>query len=112
MEVAYEEELFYRQAHLARLPRRANQYADFYQRFEYSPEEGNAVLRIAADSNYCARNHNGEYVFAGQYADFPDMRFYDEIRRDGTPQKGENEMHVVGYCTLTDSSVYKWASRA
>lgn len=67
-------------------------YADFAGKFEYSG--GGAQVRISADSNY-ALYINGEFVFAGQYADFPHYKVYDEIDISGLCREGENEIFVT-----------------
>ena len=69
-------------------------YADFAGKFEYSG--GGAQVRISADSNY-ALYINGEFVFAGQYADFPHYKVYDKIDISGLCRKGENEIFVTAW---------------
>lgn len=67
-------------------------YADFADKFEYSG--GGAQARISADSNY-ALYINGEFVFAGQYADFPHWKIYDEIDVSEFCHEGENSVFVT-----------------
>ena len=67
-------------------------YGDFRDTFEYS--EGSACLRISADSNYAVWI-NGRFVFAGQYADFPHFKVYDEIDIAPFCRPGENTLDVT-----------------
>ncbi len=81
-----------------------NLYADFVDVFMCKGT--NAKIRIAADSHY-ALYVNDKYVYASQYPDDMLERVYDELDISEYVNIGENRLHVVGYCTLTDSSVYK-----
>lgn len=56
---------------------RVNQYADFIVNFAAEKGKG-MVLHISADTNY-AVYVNGEYVYSGQYPDYPHYKIYDEL---------------------------------
>lgn len=92
----------------AELPE-TNAYAFFEALFDYIPSNGRAILRISADSQY-AVSINGEMVGAGQYADYPEYKIFDEY--DVTPflLEGKNRLHITGYYAGTDSSVYRKGS--
>lgn len=81
-----------------------NVYANFYA--EFNASGGDARLLICADSHY-AVYINGRYVYASQFADDPGERVYDELDIREYVRTGENELRVAGYCTRTDSSVYR-----
>ena len=81
-----------------------NVYANFYERFVSAG--GGARLLVCADSHY-AVYVNGQYAYAAQYADDPGLRVYDELDISSLVRPGENELRVAGYCTRTDSSVYR-----
>ena len=71
-------------------------YGEFKAVFPY--REGRTELKVSADSEY-AVFVNGEFVYAGQYADFPWYKIHDTI--DLTPylKAGENEcVFWVWYC--------------
>lgn len=66
-------------------------YGEFLDKFEYTG--GDAALKISADSNY-AVYINGEYVFSGQYPDFPHYKVYDEIDITRYCRPGENRLAI------------------
>ena len=66
---------------------RKDDYAEFITPFSYSGEK--TVLKISADSEY-AVFINGEYVYSGQYSDFPWYKVRDEIDITEYLKKGEN----------------------
>ena len=54
-----------------------NAYVVFTQQFSYTPGKNRAILRISADSQYEVVI-NGDRVGAGQYADYPEYKVFDE----------------------------------
>ncbi|MDY2880747.1 MAG: hypothetical protein SOT34_07420 [Candidatus Borkfalkiaceae bacterium] len=71
-------------------------YGEFVSEFEYVG--GNVHLEISADSDY-AVFVNGTFVYAGQYADFPWYKIYDEIDIGKYVAKGGNRVSVwTWYC--------------
>ena len=85
-------------------PVKENTYALFKGEFDY--QGGEIRLLIAADSHY-AVYLNGEYVYSQQFADDEGRRVYDVIDICKYVKTGKNDLLIGGYCTLTDSSVYK-----
>lgn len=85
-------------------PADVNTYALFKGEFEY--QSGDVRLLIAADSHY-AVYVNGTYIYSAQFADDEGRRVYDVIDISEHAKAGRNELLIGGYCTLTDSSVYK-----
>ncbi|MBR3928767.1 MAG: hypothetical protein IKJ65_07185 [Clostridia bacterium] len=85
-------------------PVQVNTYALFKGEFAY--KGGDIRLLIAADSHY-AIYVNGEYVYSAQFADDEGRRVYDIVDLSEYVQNGNNDLVIGGYCTLTDSSVYK-----
>ena len=85
-------------------PVKENTYALFKGEFDY--QGGEIRLLIAADSHY-AVYLNGEYVYSQQFADDEGRRVYDVIDLSESVRPGKNDLLIGGYCTLTDSSVYK-----
>ena len=76
----------------AEIDGKPNAYADFVLDFE-----GNrAVARICASTDY-ALYLNGDFVSAGQYASYPEKKYYDELTLDVRP--GKNRLAIVGYCS-------------
>lgn len=67
-------------------------YCDFLDHFTF--EEGNATVRISADTNY-ALFVNGVLVQSGQYADFPYDKVYDEFDITQYCRKGKNVIAVT-----------------
>ncbi len=81
-----------------------NTYALFKGEFEC--QGGDIRLLIAADSHY-AIYVNGRYLYSAQFADDEGRRVYDVIDLSEYVRRGSNDLLIGGYCTLTDSSVYK-----
>lgn len=77
---------------------REDVYGEFRQEF---PNVEQAVLRISADSEYAVYLNN-EYIYSGQYADFPWYKIHDDI--DLTPylKKDKREINdlriIVWFC--------------
>lgn len=73
-----------------------NTYGEFVSEFEYSG--GKIYLEISADSEY-AVFVNDTFVYAGQYADFPWYKIYDEIEIKKYVVNGRNKVCVwAWYC--------------
>ena len=70
----------------------ADQYADFCDSFAYAG--GDISLEISADSNYAVWL-NGNYVYSGQYPDFPHDKVYDSIDLAPFCREGENRLCVT-----------------
>lgn len=70
----------------------ADQYADFADSFVYAG--GEICLEISADSNYAVWL-NGNYVYSGQYPDFPHDKVYDAIDIAPFCRAGENRLCVT-----------------
>lgn len=68
-----------------------NTYGEFVETFEYSG--GEIHLEISADSEY-AVFVNDKFVYAGQYADFPWYKIYDEIAIGKYVVNGKNTISV------------------
>lgn len=83
-----------------------NAYAVFTQEFDYQANEKPAILRISADSQYFVRV-NEKTIGLGQYADYPEYKVFDEYDVTSLLVEGRNTLKVIGYCTVTDSSVYR-----
>lgn len=83
---------------------RVNQYADFIVNFAAEKGKG-MVLRISADTNY-AVYVNGEYVYSGQYPDYPHYKIYDELNIEQYCHAGENRLAILCYYAGEDSSTY------
>lgn len=82
----------------------SDEYGEFVSSFDC--EEGRAVLYISADSNYEAYV-NGNPVSAGQYADYPHDKVYDEIDLTAyTVPRGNRLCIRVWYYGITESSTY------
>ena len=81
-----------------------NQYMLARQRF--TERGGECALRISADSQYVAYV-NGSMAAFGQYADYPEYKVYDEVDVSPFVTEGENELTVLAYCQVKDSSVYR-----
>lgn len=81
-----------------------NQYVIAQQ--EFNAHEGKCTLAISADSQYAAYI-NGTLAAFGQYADYPEYKVYDEIDVSEYVRAGKNELRILAYCQVTDSSVYR-----
>ncbi len=86
-----------------------NAYAVFEQKFTAIKTKERAVLRISADSQYFV-TLNGTTVGLGQYADYPAYKVFDEYDVTELLRNGENTLKVTGYCTVTESSVYRFGT--
>ncbi len=86
-------------------PTAVNTYARFVRAFA-APATGKATLLISADAQY-AVYLNGQLAGAGQYADYPAYKVYDEYDVTHLLTPGENVLEVVGHCPVTSSSVYR-----
>ncbi len=82
-----------------------NAYVAFRQAFT-ADGNGECVIRVSADAQY-ALSLNGAFVAAGQYADDPKYKVYDEIDVSRLVRPGENLLELTGYCPVTESSVYR-----
>ena len=81
-----------------------NQYIIATQEFQATVDT--CVLTISADSQYAAYI-NGELAAFGQYADYLEYKVYDEIDVTGFIHTGKNELRILAYCQVSDSSVYR-----
>ena len=70
-----------------------DEYAEFYDRFSYTGEEG-VSMYISADSNY-AVYVNGALAACGQYADYPYDKVYDKLDLTNYCKRGENHLAIV-----------------
>ncbi len=70
----------------------ADQYAEFTD--EFTAGEGDVSIRISADTTY-ALYLNGDLVYAGQYADFPHYKIYDEIDLTPLCRSGKNSLCIA-----------------
>lgn len=80
-----------------------NQYLRFIHSFNLSKTE-HLKLFITADTNYAVWL-NGHFAGAGQYADYPDYKVYDEMDVSDYAKTGENRLCILGYSANEDSSV-------
>lgn len=67
-------------------------YCDFYESFTYTG--GKVMVEISADSNY-ALYVNGVFADAGQYADYPHYKVYDELDITSFCKEGKNHIAIV-----------------
>ena len=67
-------------------------YCDFYDSFTYTG--GKVTATISADSNY-ALYVNGVFADAGQYADYPHYKVYDELDITKFCKEGENHLAIT-----------------
>ena len=81
-----------------------NQY--IIARADFSAGSGGCALKISADSQYAAYI-NGELAAFGQYADYPEYKVFDEIDVSKYVRPGKNELRIIAYCQVIDSSVYR-----
>lgn len=81
-----------------------SQYMQFLHRFDAGQGDG-FTLEISADTNYACWL-NGRFISFGQYADFPEHKFYDTIDIGKYVRKGENTLAVLAYYCGTDTSTY------
>ncbi len=86
---------------------KADEHADFFCRFEYTPNASGerAVIKISADSDY-ALYLNGALVDFGQYADFPYYKVFDEIDVTDKLSEGENTLAVEAWYFGEHTSTY------
>ena len=86
-----------------------NQYALFRTDFRASGQKP-AMLRISADARYAVWL-NGAFLEAGQYADYPGQKIYDEIALNDL-RPGVNRLEIGVYSPVTDSLVYAFGAQA
>ena len=67
-------------------------YGDFYS--EFFPENNETYIRISADSNYTLYV-NGNFVYSGQYPDYPHYKVYDEIDISEYIVEGKNRLSII-----------------
>ena len=70
----------------------ADEYASFKDAFSFSG--GKAILRVCAETNYIAYV-NGKVVSYGQFAGYPDEKYYDEIDLAPFCAQGENALEIT-----------------
>ena len=84
---------------------KSDEYAEFYDSFHYTGEQG-VTAYISADSNY-AVYVNGRLAAFGQYADYPYDKVYDEVDLTDYCKRGANHLAiVVWYYGLSSSFTY------
>ena len=71
-----------------------NEYAEFFVPFVYS--SGKTEMKISVDTEY-SLYVNGEFVNAGQYADFPWYKVHDVVDITEKLKQGENEIRIVAW---------------
>lgn len=88
-------------------------YGEFRTEFDY--HGGNVRLEISADSEY-AVFINGNFVYSGQYADFPWYKIYDEIEIGEYVNFGKNLLTVwvwrcgeVNFCHYVNRAAVRFA---
>ncbi|MFA6948953.1 MAG: sugar-binding domain-containing protein, partial [Eubacteriales bacterium] len=83
-----------------------NVYVSFEDSFSLPEKSGEVRLRISCDRNY-ALYCNGKFVDCGQYGDYEDLKYYDEL--DVTPylSAGENKLLVTVFYQGQDCSNYR-----
>lgn len=69
-----------------------NDFAYFLDTFDY--KDGKATLKICAETDYIAYI-NGKEVGFGQFAGYPDLKFYDEIDVTGYCKEGKNVLSLT-----------------
>ena len=69
-----------------------NEYASFVEK--YWSESGRIVLRIASEINYIAYI-NGQRAAFGQFPNYKNEKYYDEIDITDFSAPGENELRIV-----------------
>lgn len=82
-----------------------NVYVDFDDRFTLD-EVGDCHILISCDRNY-SLSINDRFVNCGQYSDYEDLKYYDEL--DITPfvKTGENRLHITVFHQHQSSSTYR-----
>ena len=81
-----------------------DEYAEF--KFNFNADKALGVkIHLACDSNYNLFI-NGEFVDFGQYADYPDYKFYDTIDITGKVRDGENEAAIIVWYYGKDTQTY------
>lgn len=81
-----------------------NQYVTFKQSFELASSK--ARLFISCDTNYAAYL-NGSLVGFGQYAAYPQNKYYDVLELDGYAKAGSNVLTIDVYYQGVSTSCYK-----
>ena len=82
-----------------------NVYVDFDDSFTLD-EVGECRILISCDRNY-SLSINDRFVNCGQYSDYEDLKYYDEL--DITPfvKAGENRLHITVFHQHQSSSTYR-----
>ncbi len=86
--------------------RGVNVYVNFEDEFTLDTVPTKCGIKISCDRNY-ALYINGSFVDSGQYSDYEDLKFYDEL--DITPyvKPGNNTLLAVVYYQGTSCSTYR-----
>ena len=66
-----------------------------------------AVRLKSARTRQYAAYINGELAAFGQYADYPEYKVFDEIDVSKYVRPGKDELRIIAYCQVIDSSVYR-----
>lgn len=80
-----------------------NQYCDFHARF-FAHAGREYTFRVSAESNFEAYL-NGKLIAFGQYADYPDCKFYNTVQLEDLCE-GENRLDLLGYSHGTPTMGY------
>ena len=83
-----------------------NVYVNFEDSFTLAGTPGSALLRISCDRNYML-SLNGRFVDCGQYSDYEDLKFYDELDVTRFLSPGVNRLKITVYYQGQSSSTYR-----
>lgn len=86
--------------------RGVNVYVNLEDSFSFDASPSGCRIRISCDTNY-ALWLNGHFVDCGQYADYEDMKVYDELNLSGLVKPGKNMLLITVYYQNQSSSTYR-----
>ncbi|MBQ9083808.1 MAG: hypothetical protein IJY28_10005 [Clostridia bacterium] len=81
-----------------------NTYAEFQLDFD-GTTAGKYLLRISVDGNYALHINDGLVSF-GQYGDYEDLKFYDELDITAQVRPGQNRLNITVWHPGADSFTY------
>ncbi|MCI8388341.1 MAG: hypothetical protein HFE63_07760 [Clostridiales bacterium] len=86
--------------------RGVNVYVNFEDSFKLDSKPEKCLMRISCDRNY-SLYINGKFVDCGQYSDYEDLKFYDELDISEFVNVGENKLFITVYYQNKSCSTYR-----
>ncbi|OXU15124.1 family 78 glycoside hydrolase catalytic domain [Sedimentisphaera salicampi] len=82
-----------------------NQWVNIRRTFDLDSADPNSSLHISIDTDYCVWI-NGQFVYSGQFSDYPKHKHYDTLKIGDYLKNGINCLAILGYYQGKNTSRY------